>query len=58
MSVKARNAKSASHKKIPTNNPKFNFRVWLVAGLGMIGEEFKTARGILIENLPGNCAWR
>ena len=58
MSVKARNSKSASHKKIQTDNPKFNFRVWLVAGLGMIGEEFKTARETLIMNLPGNCAWR
>ena len=58
MSVKARNSKSASHKKIQTDNPKFNFRVWLVAGLGMVGEEFKTARETLIMNLPGNCAWR
>ena len=58
MSVKARNAKAASHKKIQTDNPKFNFRVWLVAGLGMIGSEFKTARNTLTINLPGNCAWR
>jgi len=58
MSVKARSSKSASHKKIETDNPKFNFRVWLVAGLGMVGDEFKTAREILIKNLPGNSAWR
>jgi hypothetical protein len=58
MSVKARSSKSASHKKIATDNPKFNFRVWLVAGLGMVGEEYKTARETLIKNLPGNSAWR
>ena len=58
MSVKARNAKAASHKKIQTDNPKFNFRVWLVAGLGMIGKEFMVARNTLTKNLPGNTAWR
>ena len=58
LGVKARNAKATSHKKIETNNPKFNFRVWLVSGLGMIGNEFKIARNTLTKNLPGNCAWR
>ena len=58
MSVKARNAKAASHRKIQTDNPKFNFRVWLVSGLGMIGSEFKDARETLTKNLPGNCAWK
>ena len=58
MSVKARNSKSASHRKIETDNPKFNFRVWLVAGLGMVGDEFKDARKTLTKNLPGNSAWR
>ena len=58
MSVKAKSSKSASHKKIETDNPKFNFRVWLVAGLGMVGDEFKDARKTLTKNLPGNSAWR
>ena len=58
LGVKARNSKSASHRKIDTDNPKFNFRVWLVAGLGMVGDEFKTARYHLLKNLPGNSAWR
>ena len=58
LGVKARNSKAASHRKIDTDNPKFNFRVWLVAGLGMIGDEFKTARYHLLSNLPGNSAWR
>ena len=58
MSVKAKSSKAASHKKIETDNPKFNFRVWLVASLGMVGKEFKDARETLIKNLPGNSAWR
>jgi len=58
LSAKALNANSASHRKIPTDNPKFNFRVWLVATLGMKGDEFKTARYHLTRYLPGNSAWR
>lgn len=58
LSVKARNSKSASHQKIQTDNPKFNFRVFLVSGLGMVGDEFKDARYYLTKNLPGNSAWR
>jgi len=58
MSVKARNAKSTSHVKINTDNPKFNFRVWLVSGLGMVGDEFKSARYYLTRNLEGDSAWR
>ena len=58
LSAKALNARSASHRKIPTDNPKFNFRVWLVSTLGMKGEEFKTARYHLTRYLPGNSAWR
>ena len=58
LSAKALNARSASHKKIPTDNPKFNFRVWLVATLGMKGDEFKLARHYLTKNLTGNSAWR
>ena len=58
LSAKALNAHSASHRKISTDNPKFNFRVWLVATLGMKGDEFKTARYHLTRYLPGNSAWR
>jgi len=58
LSVKARNSKSTSHQKIQTDNPKFNFRVFLVAGLGMVGDEFKNARYYLTKNLEGNSAWR
>jgi len=58
LSAKALNARSASHRKIQTDNPKFNFRVWLVSTLGMKGDEFKTARYHLTRYLPGNSAWR
>ncbi|MBM3330021.1 MAG: hypothetical protein FJY67_11235 [Calditrichaeota bacterium] len=58
LSAKALNSRSASHKKILTDNPRFNFRVWLVSSLGMVGDEFKTARYHLIRYLPGNSAWR
>ena len=58
MSAKALKSRAASHRKVPTDNPKFNFRVWLVATLGMKGEEFKTARYHLTHYLPGNSAWR
>ncbi|MDP8240852.1 MAG: amidoligase family protein [Candidatus Hatepunaea meridiana] len=58
LSAKALNARAASHRKIPTDNPKFNFRVWLVSTLGMKGNEFKTARYHLTRYLPGNSAWR
>jgi hypothetical protein len=37
-------------------NPRFSFRVWLLS-LGMIGDEYKTARKILLRNLPGNSSF-
>ena len=58
LSTKALNSRAASHRKVPTDNPKFNFRVWLVATLGMKGNEFKIARYHLTRYLPGNSAWR
>lgn len=33
------------------------FRTWLLR-LGMIGNEFKTARRFLLENLEGGIAWK
>ncbi|MDK9700538.1 MAG: amidoligase family protein [bacterium] len=58
MSAKALCLKQTTHNKIKTDNPKFNFRVFMVAGLGMKGSEFKVARTILLEKLPGNGTWR
>lgn len=40
-----------------TDNDKFTFRVWLVK-IGMVGDEYKAARKVLIERLEGNSAFR
>ena len=36
---------------------KMSFFIWLLR-LGMIGDEFKTARGHLLKKLDGNIAWK
>lgn len=43
--------------KTRSDNEKYTFRTWLLR-LGLIGDEFKTARKFLLENLEGNSAWR
>lgn len=57
MTAKAHSLKFASPKETITKNEKYNFRVWLVS-LGMIGDEFKTARKHLLDHLDGNIAWK
>ena len=47
----------ASAKKTVTANEKYTFRTWLLR-LGMIGDEFETARKWLLENLSGDIAFR
>lgn len=49
--------RGASARKTATTNEKFTFRTWLLR-LGLIGDEFKTARQHLLEKLEGNSAWR
>ena len=49
--------KGASHSRTKSTNEKYTFRTWLLR-LGMIGEEFQTARKVLLENLEGNIAWK
>ena len=49
--------KSASRIKTHPENEKYTFRTWLLR-LGLIGNEFKTARQHLLKNLEGNIAWR
>lgn len=49
--------KGAMHTKTQSDNEKYTFRTWLLR-LGLIGDEFKTARKLLLENLAGNIAWR
>lgn len=49
--------KGATRSKTQSSNEKYTFRTWLLR-LGMIGDEFKTARLHLLKNLEGNIAWR
>jgi len=49
--------KHASAKSKDTDNDKFTFRVWLVK-IGMVGDDYKIARKVLIERLKGNSAFR
>ena len=57
VSYQALSQKRASAKKTTTTNPKYTFRSWLLR-LGMIGEEFETARLHLLRNLEGDSAFR
>ncbi len=43
--------------KTHSDNEKYTFRTWLLR-LGLIGDEFKTARQHLLKNLEGNIAWK
>lgn len=47
----------ASAKKTVTANEKYTFRTWLLR-LGMIGDEFETARMWLLKNLSGDIAFK
>ena len=52
----ARRQKLVSQKVNLSANEKFLMRTWLVRA-GMVGEEYKFARKLLTESLPGNSAW-
>ena len=43
--------------KCKETNEKYTFRVWLMR-LGMMGDEYKTTRKILLQNLKGHAAFR
>lgn len=49
--------KTASRHRTQSDNEKYTFRTWLLR-LGLIGDEFKTARQHLLKNLEGNIAWK
>jgi hypothetical protein len=53
----AKTLKHASAKAKDTDNDKFTFRVWLVK-IGMVGDEYKASRKVLLERLEGNSAFR
>jgi len=57
ISHQALTQRTASRIRTSTSNEKYTFRTWLLR-LGLIGEEFKTARLHLLKNLEGNIAWR
>lgn len=53
----AKALKHASAKAKDTDNDKFTFRIFLIR-LGMVGDEYKVARKVLLEKLEGNSAFR
>ncbi|MSS11790.1 MULTISPECIES: amidoligase family protein [Eubacteriales] len=57
ISAQALNQKCASRTKTQSTNEKYTFRTWLLR-LGLIGDEFKTARLHLLEHLDGCIAWK
>ena len=57
MSELAKSIKYASPKPQQTENDKYALRCWLLR-LGFIGDEFRTAREVLLKNMDGNAAWR
>lgn len=56
VSAQAITQKSARFAKTETTNTKYTFRTWLLR-LGLIGEEFKTCRKFMLQNLEGDIAW-
>ena len=57
LSQMAKEVRTASPKPQQTENPKYAMRTWLLR-LGFIGDEFATAREILLRNMEGNASWR
>jgi hypothetical protein len=57
MSQLAKMVRTASPKPQQTDNEKYAMRCWMLR-LGFIGDEFATAREILLRNMEGNAAWR
>lgn len=57
MNKAAKEQKRVMAKAVDVSNERYIFRVWLLA-LGMAGDEFKTARRILLASLSGNAAFK
>lgn len=57
ISHQAKTQVGATRRHTETTNARFTFRTWLLR-LGMIGDEYKTARLHFLSNLNGNSAWR
>lgn len=57
VSAQALNQRCASRIKTQSSNEKYTFRTWLLR-MGLVGEEFSTARLHLLGHLEGDIAWR
>ena len=57
MNTQALNQKRIQAKVVDEENEKYAFRIWLLR-IGMKGDEYKTTRKILFQNLYGNAAFR
>ena len=57
ISHQAKSQAGATRRHTETTNAKYTFRTWLLR-MGLIGDEFKTARLHLLKNLSWNIAWR
>ena len=53
----AKNQKRVNNKLDTSDNEKYAMRCFLLR-IGMIGSEYKSARRVLLRNLPGNTAFR
>ena len=53
----AKTQKRVTATEKPAENEKLAMRLFLVR-LGFIGDEYKTARKILLRNLAGNSSWK
>lgn len=53
----AKKQKRVTAREQDAGNEKFDMRLFLVR-LGFIGEEYKAARKILLQNLTGNSSWK
>ena len=57
MNKAAKKQKRVVPKIVDATNEKYSMRIWLLA-LGMGGDEFKTARRVLLAPLSGNAAFK
>lgn len=53
----AKTQKRVTATEKPVENAKYGMRLFLIR-LGFIGDEYKTARRILLQNLSGNSSWK
>lgn len=53
----AKNQKRVTARERDSANEKFTMRLFLIR-LGFVGDEYKTARKILLRNLTGNGSWK